>query len=267
LWLTALVDIMEKDGTIGLAQCMILKIDGQEILTAGYLLDSYLQDAFALGENMPTISCLDSISEVSFASGAAMMARRELIDEVGLFDPKLPFFCDDTLLSLKTWLAGKRVVTVAGSKVCHVGGGTWKGDPQFLAYHILKGRISLIFATYRGFGELATALFTFTVCLFKNSISLLKSKNQAVFWANTRAMSWAFRNLKYMWGNRLRYWWKARVSPRNLIRNFIRLEIPASLYLLPSRSRMIYCEHKVKEYFKGTINQRNCHGVQTLTNV
>ena len=52
LWLTALVDIMEKDETIGLAQSMILKIDGQEILNAGYLLDSYLQDAFALGENM-----------------------------------------------------------------------------------------------------------------------------------------------------------------------------------------------------------------------
>ena len=180
-----------------------------------------------------------------------MITRRELIDEVGLFDPKLPFFCDDTLLSLKTWLAGKRVVTIAGSKVCHLGRGTWKGDPYFLAYHILKGRISLIFATYRGFDELASALFTFTVCLFKNSISSVKDKNQEVFWANIRAMSWAFRNLKYMWGNRLRYWRKARISPKSLIRNFIRLEIPASLYLLPSRLRMVYCENEVKEIFRG----------------
>lgn len=267
LWLTALVDIMEKDGTIGLAQSMILKIDGQEILTAGYLLDSYLQDAFALGENVPAISCLSLVFEVSFASGAAMMTRRELIDEVGLFDPKLPFFCDDTLLSLKTWLAGKRVVTVAGSKVSHVGGGTWKGDPYFLAYHILKGRISLILATYRRFGELATGLFSFTVCLFKNSISLMKGKNQAVFWANTRAMSWAFRNLRYMWANRLRYWGKAKVSPKSLIRNFIRLEIPASLYVVPSRLRMVHCERGVKEYFAGTINQGSCHGAQILPKV
>jgi len=39
-----------------------------------------------------------------------MIVRKELLDEIDLFDPEIPYNYDDTLLSLKTWLAGKRVV-------------------------------------------------------------------------------------------------------------------------------------------------------------
>ena len=125
-WLAALIDAMEEDATIGLAGSTILSIDGKKLRGAGGLWSDYLLFLCPIGagkrgdfEFLPTI-------EVSFASGCSMIAKKKFLKEIGLFDPEIPYNYDDTLLALKTWLAGKRVVTVSSSRICHIGGATTK---------------------------------------------------------------------------------------------------------------------------------------------
>lgn len=88
-----------------------------------------------------------------------MILTRELVDEVGLFDPFVPFYYDDTLLSFKTWNAGKRVVTVSGSKVHHKGGGAMYWDSTVAYFHGLRARVCLMFDVYVDLSELAKAFF------------------------------------------------------------------------------------------------------------
>lgn len=248
-WLSNLVSLMEEDSTIGLAQSLILNMDSNVIQSVGYLQTSYLQDVIAVGENQIDESQFPSVFEVSFAHGAAMITRRQLIQETGLFDSQLPFFYDDTLLSLKTWLAGKRVVAVSKSKVYHTGGASWGGkDTFFPNYHILRARISLIIGTFNNIIDLTNALFVFVVCLIRRSALFAKTRNTEGISAYVRALFWISKNLKYMWMNRLKYWKRTKISPETLITKFIRIRIPLSLYLVPSHMLRKYCADNAAKY-------------------
>ncbi len=258
VWLTILIDTMEKDQTIGLAQSMLLEINGQKIQVAGWLVGDYLVFRCAVGQNELASSNFPPVFEVSFACGAAMIIRRELVNEIGLFDPKLPFYYDDTLLSLKTWLAGRRVVTVSKSKVSHVGGGIRGGDTHFTTYHTIRGLISLIFDIYWNLGDLIKALFIFTYALFGSLIFIVKEKNFGAFTADISAIIWCIKNLKYIWKNRIGLWSKARIDPETLVLKFIKIRIPTSLYLLPPLSAkllMSYYENEVKKYRNSLASQ------------
>ena len=233
-WLQALVDAMLTDRTVGLAQSLLLRIDGQKIQTAGWLFSDYLILQSSLAEDESPNSIFPSLFEVSFASGAAMIIQRKLLHEIGLFEPEVGFYYDDTLLSLKTWIAGSRVATVSKSKVRHVGSASIGRDTQFTTYHSSKARICLIFDTYHKLWSLTKALFVFTVSLFSNSILFAGPKNLSLFFGDIRAMMWAFRNLRLIWKNRLRHWSKARLSPDLLISKLVRIRIPTPLYLMPS---------------------------------
>jgi GT2 family glycosyltransferase len=240
-WLHNLVGVMEMDRTIGLAQSMLLTMNGQEIQSAGSLYSDYLILQSALAESESPNAKFAPFFEVSFAQGAAMIIERELVEKIGLFEPQAPLFYDDTLLSLKTWIAGRRVVTVSKSKVWHVGGASIGRNAQLITYNISKARICMIFDVYYKLPSLLRALFVFTVSLLSNSLLhthtryySVESKNSQVITGNIHAICWSLRNLRLIWSNRLRHWREAKVTPELLVTKFIRMRIPTALYFLPS---------------------------------
>ena len=247
-WLTSLVDVMEKDETIGLAQSMLLKIDGQEVQTAGSLLSDYLVLQRILFEDRPSNIKTPSVFETSYACGAAFIIRRELINEIGLFDPKLPFYYDDTLLSFKTWLSGKRVVVVSKSKVCHAKGVNLVWKTYFTSFHSTRAYECLIFDVYFNLKTLFTAIIIFSIVSLNHSLFALRSKNFAVFSANVQASSWVIRNLPWIWANRLKHWSKAKITPAMLLAKFIRINVPTPIYLMPNRIASAYYKNKIEEY-------------------
>jgi hypothetical protein len=246
--LKILVKTMMTDRTIGLAQSLLLRIDGRKIQTAGWLFSDYLILQSSLAENESPQCIFPPMFEVSFVSGAAMIIERELIHEIGLFEPTVGFYYDDTLLSLKTWIAGKRVVTVSQSRVRHIGGATIGRNIGFTTYHVSKARICLIFDTYHGLWPLTKALFVFTVSLLSNSILFRGPKDLSLLFGDIRAMTWGVRNMKLVWKNRLRHWSKARIPPDLLVSKLARIRIPIALYLIPSNLASRYLKTEVLRY-------------------
>lgn len=120
-WLNHLVINLESDESIGLAQSILLNIKGGRIQCAGWLHGEYFMFLYSIGKDKPKATKFPVTFEVSVAAGAAMIIERKFLNMIGLFEPKVPFFYDDTLLSFKTWLGGKRVVTVSNSIVYHEG--------------------------------------------------------------------------------------------------------------------------------------------------
>ncbi|MCL5877816.1 MAG: glycosyltransferase family 2 protein [Candidatus Bathyarchaeota archaeon] len=234
-WLTNLVAAMEEDPSIGLAQSKILMMDSQKIQTAGWLFSNYLVRKQALGENKDQETRFQHTFEVSVASGASMIAKRALIKEVGLFDPKIPFFYDDTLLSFKVWLANKRVVTVENSRIRHMMGATSVWTLERTTFNLLKAKICLTFDIYFKLGELLKAAFVNFTNTTINSLLALKRKNLPVVYANMHGLTWALGNLKYLWRNRQTHWSTTKISPEALKERFVRLNIPLALYLIPSK--------------------------------
>lgn len=249
-WLTHLVNAMQTDQSIGLAQSTILMIDGKKIQTAGWLYSNYLVQKHGLAENKASGLRLQPVFEVSVASGASMITRRSLINEIGLFDPQIPFFYDDTLLSFKVWLANKRVVTVSDSKIRHIQGATNAWNLKRTTYNLLKAKICLMFDVYYPVGGLFKGLFVNTFSIGVNSLFFLKKRNLPVIFANFSALAWGLKNFRYLWRNRLSHWSKKKVPPEKLQEKFVRINLPLPLYLVPSKlsiSRFAFETQKYEE--------------------
>jgi GT2 family glycosyltransferase len=226
-WLAALVSTMEKDKSIGLAGSTILSIDGKKLRGAGGLWSDYLLFLYPVGagrrgdfEFLPTF-------EVSFATGCSMIVRKELLNQIGLFDPKIPYNYDDTLLSLKTWLAGKRVVSVSSSRIRHVGGATTKKfwSNQSVTFSLLRAKMCLLFDLYFNTSDLFKAL-----CILYSSIAIesafsARQKNLSEILGSIRGSVWILKNFKHVWENRLEHWRNPQISPEVLIEKFIRIRL------------------------------------------
>ncbi|MCW4000972.1 MAG: glycosyltransferase family 2 protein [Candidatus Bathyarchaeota archaeon] len=246
-WLTALVDALQRDSTIGLAQSTVLMMDSDAIQTAGWVYSDYLVRKHALGKGRSGQKSFQSTFEVSVASGASMITKRSLITEVGLFDARVPFFYDDTLLSFKVWLANKRVVTVSKSKIHHILGASSKNE-QKKTLSLFKANTCLLFDVYYRLDELAFAIFINSFRMLIDSTFCLKKKNLYVVHANMEGMLWALRNFRFLWSNRLRHWSKTKISPQTLKEKFIRVSLPVASYLFPSKLNDIRFEFAVHKY-------------------
>lgn len=254
-WLAFLVDALENDQSIGLAQSLLLTLEGEKIQLAGWLFSNNLLIQYPLESNKPSDLKLPAIIEISYASGAAMIIRRDLIDEIGLFESNVPFFYDDTLLSLKTWLANKKVVTVTKSKVRHKWGSKQWNVP-FTSYNFYKAQTCLIFSVYFDLSDLAKALLLHFLSFSIDSILKIGENNLPVFLANARALKWVISDIKYIWRTRLTIWSKASISSKAFLSKFVRLQLPSAIYLT-STEIGISCYKSEGKKYENTLALRN----------
>lgn len=234
-WLTPLVDAMRNDASIGLAQSLILNIDGQTVQTAGWLYSDYLIEKYQLAKDQPAAQHFLPIFEISFVCGASMMIRRSIAEEMGLFDVSMPFFYDDTLLSLKTWLAQKRVVTVSASKIRHIGGATKVWKIRFTTYHLRKSNLTLLLDIYPKLRDFTRALLINLLYLSSSTVFMLKDGNVAAVLGNLDALTWGLTHFRFLWRNRVNHQSRAKISAQALKDSFVRIRIPVPFYFLPSK--------------------------------
>jgi GT2 family glycosyltransferase len=234
-WLTSLVDALQNDPTIGLAQSKILMMNSDRIQIGGWIFSDYLVRKYPLAQNQSSQVKFKPCFEVSVASGASMITRRALIEEYGLFEAKIPFFYDDTLLSVKTWLAGKRVVAITDSQVRHILGATSAWNLEKTTFNLLRAKICLLFDVYYQPWELVQAIFVNTVDTLISTLFALKGKRLPVVYANIHGFTWMLGNLRFLWQNRHTRWSKSKISPQELKEKIVKIHLPIALYFLPSK--------------------------------
>lgn len=114
-----MVEAMEADRSIGCAQALVMLGNTTKINTAGnsfnYLGFGFISD-FGLDEKDLKIN---SVTEVGYASGAALMMRADLIKEYGKFDEDLFAYHEDVEYSLRLRYAGYRPVVIPDAKFFH----------------------------------------------------------------------------------------------------------------------------------------------------
>jgi GT2 family glycosyltransferase len=241
-----------KDKTIGLASPLILDYDGNKIQTVGALFSDFLLYQYSIGEGFPPNTEFLPTFEASFTSGAAMILSKELINQIGLFDAKVPSYYEDTLLAFKTWLAGKRVVTITKSKVRHKTQGTAVWNRKISTFNWSLSRICLILDVYRNIDKLAKALLIFGIC---ETIHLISERAFFKVLSYIKVFSWLLLNLKHIWTNRINYWSTAKAPPEALNLKFIRIHFPNSTYLRKGWS--IQCKTEGTKYQNSLILANN----------
>lgn len=251
-WLDALVSTMEKDKTIGLAGSTILSIDGKKLRGAGGLWSDYLLFLWPVGSGKAVDFKFLPNFEVSFATGCSLIARKDFLNEIGLFDPAIPYNYDDTLLAVKTWLAGKRVVSVSGSRICHIGGATTKKfwNSQSVTFSLLRAKMCLLFDVYFNFKDLITSLFILYFSFAVESCFFVIAKNPSEILGRVRASSWLLKNFKRVWTNRLNHWSNPKISPEVLVAKVIRIRLPFPLCIAHSKLTDSFYRNECLKYEK-----------------
>ena len=130
-WIEPVIELMEKDKTIGAAQPKILSWKNKDTFeyagAAGGWIDN-LGYPFCRGRIFDAVEKdtgqYDSVEEIFWASGAAFFVRAKLYHDLGGFDPDYFAHAEEIDLCWRIKRAGYKIIAVPKSKVYHVGGGT-----------------------------------------------------------------------------------------------------------------------------------------------
>lgn len=121
-WLSWLLKLMEADPTIGMAGSKLVYPDGR-LQEAGGII---FRDASGWNYGRlsdPTLPEFNYVKDVDYISGAAILIRRALFEEIGGFDERYaPAYCEDSDLAFEVRKHGYRVVYQPKSVVVHFEG-------------------------------------------------------------------------------------------------------------------------------------------------
>jgi len=116
-WLEALVEVMESDPSVGMCASRIRFSGGRGLDSAGMLLAG--DGSSKQRGHLAPLDQFQSPGEVFFPSACAAMYRRNMLDEIGLFDEEFFLYCEDTDLGLRARWAGWKCWYVPAAEVVH----------------------------------------------------------------------------------------------------------------------------------------------------
>jgi len=202
-WLDKLVEVMEKDENVGVAQSKLLQLNNTQLFdSAGDFIDSYCL-SFKRGYGEEDHGQYDRIEEVFSARGAAMIVRVDVLRDVGAFDPDLFGSCEDLDFCWRVRLKGYKVLYVPQSIVYHVGGAASKKlDHGFITFHQTK---NVLIASFKNKDTRELILHPSIIPIIGAIIlDIIKRKNSKLFIARLKAIAYFLKKVRKIYRNRLR---------------------------------------------------------------
>ena len=121
-WLANLLDVAEKDDRVGLVGPMLLYPDGRLQEAGGIIWRDASGWNYGNGD-YPERPEYNYLKEADYISGACIMVRRSVWDEVGGFDERfVPAYYEDTDLAFEARRRGYKVLYQPQSRVVHLEG-------------------------------------------------------------------------------------------------------------------------------------------------
>ncbi|MBO0727934.1 MAG: glycosyltransferase family 2 protein [Acidimicrobiaceae bacterium] len=143
-WLRALIEAVETSPRIGaVTSKLVFMADPNEVQNAGSLLLSDGSGADR-GFHERDHGQFDAREEVFGACGAAVLYRREMLEDVGMFDETFFNYYEDTDLNWRMRLRGWTVLYEPTAVVHHVHAGSSGEWSPFFIFHVDRNRLFMI---------------------------------------------------------------------------------------------------------------------------
>jgi GT2 family glycosyltransferase len=127
IWLEELVNIADQDKAIGICQSKILYMDRPNVIYAtGHELR--LGIIYNRGEGKIDTGQYDTKLNIFGACGCSALYRRNMLEQIGFFDPNYFCYCEDSDLSWRAYNIGWKARYVPSSVCYHKSGGTERND-------------------------------------------------------------------------------------------------------------------------------------------
>lgn len=212
-FLAPLVKFMEEREDVGIVQPKILfhrpgtSLHHKVNSVGSFLLDTGFLYHLDYGKSVKSTTYP---YEIFSAYGACFLARKKVIDRVGLFDTTYFAYFEETDLCHRVWLAGWKIMAITNALIYHKGAKTAKRLPTaFIQYHSFKNRIFTYLKNLDNVNLVKIFIPHLIICEISSVIYLLTGKPDYTL-AIQKAILWNFINF-----NRLR---KERKKVQEVIR-------------------------------------------------
>lgn len=220
-WINELVNVFEKDKTIGAAQSKLLLWDKRRIDSMGHFLTAYGSWSSYVPYEQYDDNRDDETQEIFIAHGAALATRHEIFEKAGRFDGDFFMYADEIDLCWRIWLSGHRVLLVPSSVVYHYGGGVagrkTKQSP-LRAYHHTRNLLITIFKNYSDRSLFRYAPLVISRVLYASIVSSLnRSTDPRLVTRRLLGIIDFARKLRSTWRKRIRVQYLVRCISDDLL--------------------------------------------------
>lgn len=140
-WLTEMVDAMEMGEKVGMVASQIRLAHRPDLMDSAGIEVDVLGIAWNRHFGRPVAQETAEVVEVFGPCGAAALYRREMLDEVGLFDERYFAYYEDVELAWRARRAGWRCLYAPNARVLHLHSATGRQGSAFKAYHLSRNRV------------------------------------------------------------------------------------------------------------------------------
>lgn len=153
-WLSRMIEAASSDKEIGLVAPKILLYDHREVVNTCGLSFQYTGHAFSKGANMHS-GTFSEREEIASVSGCAFLIKKEVLDQIGLFDEEFQNFgrffhssLEDIDLAWRAQLAGYKVLFEPAAVMYHKY--IQKPLTPIRYYYLECGRYYILLKNYQG---------------------------------------------------------------------------------------------------------------------
>jgi len=175
-WLAALLSAAESRRDIGMCASQVRLGQDGRLDSAGMLLCS--DGSSKQRGHLQPPSAFPRCQEVLLPSGSAALYRREMLDEIGLFDESFFLYCEDTDLGLRARWAGWECLYVPEAVVEHRYSHSAGKASALKAYYVERNRLFLALKNFPA-GLLLRMPFYACARYFWHAIFLMQGRGTA----------------------------------------------------------------------------------------
>lgn len=156
-WLKAMLDAIETRPDVGMCASQV-RLGGESCLDSAGMLICRDGSSKQRGHREP-VSAYSRTQHTLLPSGSAALYRREMLDEIGLFDESFFLYCEDTDLGLRARWAAWECLYVSGAVVEHRYSHSAGRASPLKAYYVERNRLFLVVKNFPMRQLLAAPLF------------------------------------------------------------------------------------------------------------
>ena len=194
-WLCTMVDVLEKDASVGAIQSLLLTRDGLGFDSLGGIID-------VLGTAEDRVTQFNKsrqiikrgYEQIFSACAAAMLVRKDVFENVGKFDSNFFAYYEDVDLSWRIRLNGYSVILDRNSTVYHMRSQTSKKfRRQVFDYHLYKNQLAMLIKNY-GSKTFLLVMPVVSLLYFYRIANAVKQNDAHLAIATLGALIWNLKN-------------------------------------------------------------------------
>jgi GT2 family glycosyltransferase len=236
------ITVLESHNEIGLAQFKLINFfKRNRIDCVGETTDIY-GNAVELGHDEIDEGQYSKIKEILCAAGSACIIRKNIVNEVGYYDPEFVIGYEDLDFALRVRLRGYRVVIIPSAEVYHRRGASYSGESLELKElslkvkeHFYKNQIATILKNYslKNLIRALPILLSTYFMMFVGEVFVRKDYKLAII--RLRAILWNIKRISYLMHQRRIVQKKIRrISDDAILRLMVENQLPKFFRLIKS---------------------------------